>query len=60
MGGGTSDAEGSGRDGVNFEDFPAAFLSRVEVIKSPTPEMVEGALGGTIKLVTTRCVFQAR
>ncbi|TQV80115.1 TonB-dependent receptor [Exilibacterium tricleocarpae] len=54
MGGGTSDAEGGGRNGVNFEDFPAAFLSRVEVIKSPTPEMVEGALGGTINLVTAR------
>ncbi|WP_160151799.1 TonB-dependent receptor [Microbulbifer sp. ALW1] len=45
---------GDGRNGVNFQDFPADFLSKVEVIKSPTPEMIEGALGGTISLVTAR------
>lgn len=45
---------GGGRNGISFEDFPASFLSSVEVIKSPTPEMVEGALGGTISLKTTR------
>ncbi|MCX2833491.1 TonB-dependent receptor [Microbulbifer thermotolerans] len=45
---------GDGRNGINFQDFPADFLSKVEVIKSPTPEMIEGALGGTISLVTAR------
>ncbi len=45
---------GDGRNGVSFEDFPASFLSAVEVIKSPTPEMIEGALGGTISLKTAK------
>ncbi|WP_205619452.1 TonB-dependent receptor [Ferrimonas senticii] len=45
---------GDGRNGVNFQDFPSSFLSAVEVIKSPTPEMIEGALGGTISLKTAR------
>lgn len=45
---------GDGRNGISFEDFPASFLSAVEVIKSPTPEMIEGALGGTISLKTAR------
>ena len=45
---------GDGRNGINFQDFPAAFLSSVAVIKSPTPEMIEGALGGTISLNTAR------
>ncbi|MDO6569420.1 TonB-dependent receptor [Gilvimarinus sp. 2_MG-2023] len=47
---------GDGRNGVNFQDFPASFLSRVEVVKSPTPEMIEGALGGTVNLKTIRPV----
>ena len=41
---------GDGRKGVNFQDFPSYFLSEIEVIKSPTPKMIEGALGGTINL----------
>lgn len=45
---------GDDRSGISFDDVPAAFLSRVEVIKSPTPEMIEGALGGTINMVTIR------
>ncbi len=45
---------GDGRNGINFQDFPANFLSSVAVIKSPTPEMIEGALGGTISLNTAR------
>ena len=45
---------GTGRNGIDFQDFPAGFLSAVEVIKSPTPEMIEGALGGTINLRTAR------
>ena len=43
-----------GRNGVNFQDFPSDFLSSVEVIKSPTAKMIEGALGGTINLKTQR------
>ena len=43
-----------GRNGVNFQDFPADLLSVVEVIKSPTAKMIEGALGGTINLRTRR------
>jgi len=43
---------GDGRKGVNFQDFPSYFLSEIEVIKSPTPKMIEGALGGTINLKT--------
>lgn len=45
---------GDTRSGIDFQDFPADFLSKVEVVKSPTPEMIEGALGGTISLVTAR------
>lgn len=45
---------GDNRNGVGFEEFPASFLAAVEVVKSPTPEMVEGALGGTINLKTIR------
>ncbi len=45
---------GDGRDGIDFQDFPSSFLSAAEVIKSPTPDMIEGALGGTISLRTLR------
>ena len=45
---------GDGRNGINFQDFPTSFLSSVSVVKSPTPEMIEGALGGTISLNTAR------
>ncbi|WP_017446150.1 TonB-dependent receptor [Gayadomonas joobiniege] len=45
---------GSGRGGISLEDFPSSFLKTVEVIKSPTPEMIEGALGGTINMKTVR------
>ncbi|WP_434082614.1 TonB-dependent receptor [Catenovulum sediminis] len=45
---------GSGRGGISLEDFPSTFLKTVEVIKSPTPEMIEGALGGTINMKTVR------
>jgi len=45
---------GDSRNGVSFVDFPASFLKSVEVIKSPTPEMIEGALGGTISMQTVR------
>ncbi len=45
---------GESRNGISLDDMPAAFLSAVEVIKSPTPEMIEGALGGTINMRTLR------
>lgn len=45
---------GDDRDGMSLQDFPSAFLSSVEVIKSPTADMIEGALGGTIRMNTIR------
>ena len=45
---------GPGRGGVSLDDFPSSFLKTVEVIKSPTPDMIEGALGGTVNMQTVR------
>lgn len=45
---------GDDRNGISFDDMPSAFLKSVEVVKSPTPEMIEGALGGTINMKTIR------
>ena len=45
---------GPGRGGISLDDFPSSFLKKVEVIKSPTPEMIEGALGGTVNMATVR------
>ncbi len=45
---------GAGRGGIGLDDFPSSFLKTVEVIKSPTPEMIEGALGGTVNMQTIR------
>lgn len=45
---------GDGRNGVSFQDVPSEILSAIEVVKSPTPAMIEGALGGTINLKTVR------
>ncbi len=45
---------GASRNGISLDDVPAAFLAAVEVIKSPTPEMIEGALGGTVNMRTLR------
>ncbi|MDO6421821.1 TonB-dependent receptor [Saccharophagus degradans] len=45
---------GDGRDGVSLDDFPSSFLKTVEVIKSPTADMIEGALGGTVSMKTVR------
>ncbi|MCL1068578.1 TonB-dependent receptor [Shewanella olleyana] len=45
---------GAGRGGIGLDDFPSSFLKTVEVIKSPTPEMIEGALGGTVNMKTIR------
>ncbi|MBU2892482.1 TonB-dependent receptor [Colwellia sp. D2M02] len=45
---------GDSRDGVSLQDFPSSFLKAVEVVKSPTADMIEGALGGTVSLKTVR------
>ncbi|AQR72312.1 TonB-dependent receptor [Sphingomonas sp. LM7] len=44
---------GSGR-AVEFRDLPVEFVSRVEVVKSATADMVEGGLGGTVRVITRR------
>jgi TonB-dependent receptor len=45
---------GDSRDGISLDDFPSSFLKSVAVIKSPTADMIEGALGGTIQMETVR------
>ncbi len=45
---------GEGRGGISLDDFPSSFLKTIEVVKSPTPEMIEGALGGTVNMKTVR------
>ena len=45
---------GDSRDGVSMEDFPSSFLKSVSVVKSPTADMIEGALGGTVSMETVR------
>lgn len=45
---------GDSRDGISLQDFPSSFLKTVEVVKSPTADMIEGALGGTVSLKTVR------
>lgn len=45
---------GTGRNGVDFTDIPAALISSVEVIKVPEAKTIEGSVGGTINLNTLR------
>ncbi|WP_373295367.1 TonB-dependent receptor [Thalassotalea profundi] len=45
---------GDSRNGISLQDFPSSFLKAVEVVKSPTADMIEGALGGTVSLKTVR------
>jgi len=45
---------GSGRTGISFEDIPAAMIAAVEVTKSSEARTIEGSVGGTINLITTR------
>lgn len=47
---------GDDRDGISLDDFPSSFLKTVEVVKSPTADMIEGALGGTVRMNTIRPV----
>ncbi|WP_129648655.1 TonB-dependent receptor [Peristeroidobacter agariperforans] len=44
---------GGGRD-VDFRDLPVEFVTRLEVYKSSTPEMTEGGVGGTVRVITRR------
>lgn len=39
---------------IDFRDLPVEFVSRLEVIKSPTADMTEGGLGGTVRVITRR------
>jgi iron complex outermembrane recepter protein len=39
---------------VDFRDLPVEFVKTIEVIKSPTADMVEGGVGGTVNIVTRR------
>jgi TonB-dependent receptor len=41
-----------GNRDIALDSFPANMLSRVEVVKSPTPDMSADAIGGTVNLVT--------
>ena len=45
---------GDNRGGVSLSDFPSSFLKSVSVVKSPTADMIEGALGGTVSMETVR------
>jgi iron complex outermembrane recepter protein len=48
-----SETAAGGRD-VDFRDLPVEFVNRLEVIKSATPDMTEGGVGGTVRIVTRR------
>ena len=60
-------AELNGRDifsaaggrSLSFDDVPAELMAGVDVFKSPTPDMIEGGLGGTVNL-RTRMPFDQR
>lgn len=44
---------GAGRT-FNLQDFPAELIARIDVFKSPTADLIEGGLGGTVDLRTRR------
>ncbi|WP_233222069.1 TonB-dependent receptor [Allosphingosinicella deserti] len=48
--------ENGGANGrqFRFEMLPAEFVSRIDVVKTPTADMTEGALGGNIEVLTFR------
>lgn len=50
---GTAPAEDA-RGGVELSDLPSELVSSLVVVKTPTADMVEGSLGGTINIVTNR------
>lgn len=39
---------------ADFRNIPSEFISKIEVIKSPTASMTEGAIGGTVSISTMR------
>jgi TonB-dependent receptor len=39
---------------VDFRDLPVEFVKTIEVVKSPTADMVEGGVGGTVRVITRR------
>ncbi len=39
---------------VDFRDIPVEFVSRLDVVKSPTADMAEGGIGGTVRVITRR------
>lgn len=44
---------GAGDRAVDFRDLPVEFVSRIEVVKTPTAEMTEGGIS-TVRIVTRR------
>lgn len=44
---------GSGR-GVDLENIPAELISRVDVYKTPSADLVEGGIGGLINVITRK------
>ena len=45
---------GDSRGGMSFADLPAALVRSLNVVKVPTADMVEGSVGGTINVKTSR------
>jgi iron complex outermembrane receptor protein len=45
---------GGGDRAVDFRDIPVEFVSRLDVVKSPTADMTEGGIGGTVRVITRR------
>jgi iron complex outermembrane receptor protein len=39
---------------VDFRDLPVEFVKTIEVVKSPTADLVEGGVGGTVRVITRR------
>ena len=39
---------------IDFRDIPSELFSAIEVLKTPTADLIEGSLGGTINLKTRR------
>jgi len=44
---------GGGRT-FNLQDLPAELISRIDVYKSPSPDLIEGGLGGLVDIRTRR------
>ncbi len=50
----SGDLNSGGAGGVNFSNMSADMLSRIEVIKTPSANTVEGSLGGRVNLMTRK------